>query len=72
MTCKDEDMINSKPDFVVSAVTKTLMCDTVEKWLNNGIPGSFRRPRFRSITADFSGMGKYKNNNYTCNKLQVA
>lgn len=38
VTCKDEDMINSKPDFVVSAVTKTLMCDTVEKWLNIGIP----------------------------------
>ena len=38
VTCKDEDMINSNPDFVVSAVTKTLMCDTVEKWLNNGIP----------------------------------
>ena len=36
VTCKDEDMINSKPDFVVSAVTKTLMCDTVEKWLNIG------------------------------------
>lgn len=24
VTCKDEDMINSKPDFVVSAVTKHL------------------------------------------------
>ena len=72
VTCKDEDMINSKPDFVVSAVTKTLMCDTVEKWLNNGIPVLSETPVSLDNGRLFQVWENIKNNNYTCNKLQVA
>jgi len=72
VTCKDEDMINSKPDFVVSAVTKTLMCDTVEKWLNIGIPVLSETPVSLDNGRLFQVWENIKNNNYTCNKLQVA
>ena len=72
VTCKDEDMINSKPDFVVSAVTKTLMCDMVEKWLNIGIPVLSETPVSLDNGRLFQVWENIKNNNYTCNKLQIA
>lgn len=37
-TCEVDEIINKKPDFVVSAVSKTGMCDNCLKWLAMGIP----------------------------------